>query len=232
MVALVPCRHATIRRHMSVPSSRLIPLRRPPVLSVQEEPFVPRGMTMEEVDRRWKELCARNPAYFDGRIWHVLGVHRNGHGGAAIHVQECAYRFYAIQTDEIDIGTRVLGVKGFTWRDERVLLGLRASFVSCYPGQWEFAPGGAAEVGVDPARTIAEELREETGLAPAREPVVIAVMYDPTARTWEIVYRIEAAAGETVSAHGEYTAFDWRSPDNLPEDLTPIARNMTRFLRD
>lgn len=216
---------------MSSPDSRLIHLRRPPVLSVQTEPFVPQGMSMAEVDRRWKELCARNPAYFDGRIWHVLGVSRNGHGGATLHVQECGYRFYAIQNEEVDIGVRVLGVKGFTWREDRVLLGLRAAFVSCYPGQWEFAPGGAAEVGHDPAATIAEELREETGLAPAGDPIAIAVMYDPTARTWEIIFRIRAQAGALHSAQKEYTEFEWRKPDDLPADLTPIARNMVRLLR-
>jgi 8-oxo-dGTP pyrophosphatase MutT (NUDIX family) len=187
-------------------------------------------MSMEEVDRRWGVLCARNPAYFDGRIWHVLGVSRNGHGGATIHVQECGYRFYAIQNEEVDVGVRVLGVKGFTWRNERVLLGLRAAFVSCYPEQWEFAPGGAAEVGTDPADTIVEELREETGLVPAGEPVAIAVMYDPTARTWEILFRISAKEGELHSAQKEYTAFEWRSPNDLPENLTPIARNMQRLL--
>jgi len=215
---------------MSTPSSRLIHLRRPPVLSVTEGPFVPRGMSMEEVDRRWDALCARNPTYFDGRIWHVLGVSRNGHGGATIHVQECGYRFYAIQNEEVDVGVRVLGVKGFTWREERVLLGLRAAFVSCYPEQWEFAPGGAAEVGVDPAKTIVEELHEETGLAPAAEPVAIAVLYDPTARTWEIVFRISANDGELHSAQREYTAFEWRKSDDLPDDLTPIARNMVQVL--
>lgn len=193
--------------------------------------FVPRGMALAEVDRRWRELCGRNPAYFDGRIWHVLGVSRNGHGGAAVHVQECSYRFYAVQNEEVDLGVRVLGVKGFTWRGDRVLLGLRAAFVSCYPEQWEFAPGGAAEVGVAAAATIAQELREETGLEPAAEPLATHVMYDATARTWELVFRIEAKAeGGLHSAHGEYTAFEWRKPDDPPEELTPIARNMVRLL--
>jgi 8-oxo-dGTP pyrophosphatase MutT (NUDIX family) len=211
-------------------SSRLIHLRRPPVLSITREPFVPQRMSMEEVDRRWSTLRAGNPAYFDGRIWHVLGVSRNGHGGATIHVQECGYRFYAVQNEEVDIGTRVLGVKGFTWRDDRVLLGLRASFVSCYPEMWEFAPGGAADVGIDPAHTIEDELREETGLTPTSEPVAIAVMYDPTARTWEIIFRIVANPGELHSAHREYTSFEWRPARDLPSNLTPIARNMTRLL--
>lgn len=68
----------------------------------------------DEIERRWNSLRAKNPNYFDGRLYHVLGVHRNGHGGATLHVMECAYRYHAVQTPDFDLGQRALGVKGVT----------------------------------------------------------------------------------------------------------------------
>ena len=68
--------------------SRTILLRRPPVCAVVDEPFVP-DVDVDEVNRRWAMLQNERPAFFDGRILHVLGVHRNGCGGATINLVEC-----------------------------------------------------------------------------------------------------------------------------------------------
>ena len=164
-------------------------------------------------------------------IYHVLGVHRNGYGGASIHVNDCAYRFHAVQDDAFDIGVRALGVKGITRRDGLVLMGKRSRHVHAYRGMWEFTPGGVAEIDSDPAATIMAELEEETGLQPEREPIPIAVMYDNVLRSWEIVYRITSATGssEPVATPEEYDELRWCEPNELPADLSPIARQMVRL---
>ena len=215
------------------PGARLIRLRRPAVLSVTEDVFVPEGPPglMDEVETRWTGLCESNPSYFDGRLYHVLGVHRNGHGGATVHVVDCAYRFHAVQDDHFDLGVRPLGAKGLTFRDGRVLMGRRTQRVHAYRGQWEFAPAGVVEIDTSPAEIIAKELAEETGLAVVGEPVAIAVLYDDVLRCWEIVHRVEPGAGEPVAAPEEYDELRWCAPDDLPDDLTPIARQMTALLR-
>ena len=211
-------------------SPRVIHLRRPAVLSVQEGVFVPQGNQLDEVDQRWAALCKANPAYYDGRLYHVLGVHRNGHGGCMLHVIDCAYRFFAVQDEQFDLGVRGLGVKGITWRDDLVLMGLRSARVAAYKDMWEFAPGGSAEPGVDPSRLIQQELREETGLSTVREPTPIAVLFDPVLRCWELVYRLEAAPGDAIARPAEYSQVQWKQPEDLPDGLSPIAKQVAELL--
>jgi 8-oxo-dGTP pyrophosphatase MutT (NUDIX family) len=208
--------------------ARCILLRRPATLSIVDEPFVPDG-ALEEVDARWDDLRAINPAYYDGRLLHVLGVHRNGHGGAVLHVVECAYRYFAVQNESFDVGVRPLGVKGITVRDGQVLVGRRADHVAAYAGEWEFAPGGAVEPTCTPAEALLRELDEETGVVPAREPTAVALLYDPVTRCWEVVYRIEAS-GPGATSTEEYDELVWRATDDLPPTLTPVARQMVALL--
>ena len=212
--------------------SRCIRLRRPATLSVMDEPFVPAGEPglLDEVQWRWDALCKGNPRYFDGRLYHVLGVHRNGYGGAVLHVADCAYRFYAVQDEDFDLGVRPLGVKGIVIRDGLVLLGRRAPDVAAYAGRWEFAPGGAVEPGKTPVQTVMDELAEETGLTAGREPTPVAVLYDSVLRCWEIVFRIEPGAGGAPTT-AEYAETRWRRPDDLPADLTPTARQMIPLVK-
>ena len=127
-------------------SPRTIQLRRPPVIVRLEGRFVPSAVALAEVDARWAALCAENPRYFDGALLQVMGVSRNGHGGVQIHVQECSYRFYAVQKSGplgpgLDCGVRPLGVKAIATDGVRVLVGRRSQKVAYYPGAWEFVPG-------------------------------------------------------------------------------------------
>ena len=125
-----------------------------------------------------------------------------------------------------------MGVKGITRRDGLVLMGKRSRHVNAYRGLWEFAPGGVVEVDSDPATTIVSELEEETGLLAMPEPIPIAVMYDNVLHCWEIVFRITPALGngEPVATPEEYDELRWCKPDALPDDLSPIARQMVRLL--
>ena len=205
--------------------SRCIHLRRPAVLHVQKGLFVPQGNVLDEVDRRWDALCDSNPAYFDGRAYNVLGVSRNGCGGAVLHIIECAYRFYAVQTEEFDLGVMGLGVKGFTMRGDRALMGRRSQKVGVYPDQWEFAPGGVVEPGKEPVDILADELRQETRLTTLSDPTPIAVVSDPTACTWELIYLINDPQGDAQPTP-EYPQLRWCARNELPDDFSPIAQSM------
>ncbi len=206
-------------------------------------PDVPPEM-LAEVEWRWEALCRDNPRYFDGRLYHVFGVHRNGYGGAVIHVADCAYRYHAVQNEEFDLGVRPLGTKGLIQSDDRFLLGKRSMTVNSYQGVWEFAPAGVVEPGQQPVDTILAELREETGLAAASEPTPIAVLHDSVLRCWEILFRITPVPapgnGDSEEPHArvqdapfsgagasaitdEYDELRWCLLDNLPEKLTPTA---------
>lgn len=186
---------------------------------------MPEGNVLDEIERRWDALCDANPAYFDGRAYNVLAVNRNGCGGAVIHVIECAYRFYAVQTEEFDLGVMGFGVKGFTMRDNRALMGRRSRNVGVYPDLWEFAPGGVVESGKSPGEVIVSELSEETGLTTQSKPTPIAVVSDLTARTWELIYLITDLHGEAHTTP-EYSQLRWCARNELPDDLSPIAQSM------
>jgi len=210
-------------------AARTIHLRRAPVLHVDDTPFVSQHIGLDAIDRHWQHLQAENPAYFDGQLWHVINVHRNGHGGASLHVQPGGYRNWAVQhAFNLDVGIRPLGVKGIVMRDGRVLIGRRGPSVAAYAGAWEFAPGGVAELEQTPAQTIAAELAEETRLSTTREPIAVAMILDDAIGTWEIIYRIDAPAGDAQPTD-EYPELRWIDPGDamgLPDDLTPLAKAM------
>ncbi len=214
--------------------ARTINLRRAPVLHADDTPFVSQRIALEQIDRHWQHLCTENPAYFDGQLWHVINVHRNGHGGATLHVQPGAYRNWAVQhAFNLDVGILPLGVKGLICRDGRVLIGRRGPEVAAYADAWEFAPGGVVELDQTPAQTIAAELSEETTLSITREPVAVAIILDDVVRTWEIIHRIDAPAGEPQPTD-EYPELRWIDPaedSHLPDDLTPLARAMLPLAR-
>lgn len=214
-------------------SSRIIHLRRPAVLNVQAGVFVPPAATgcMDQVDRRWNVLCEADSAYFDGRLYHVLGVSRNGHGGATIHVMDCAYRFQAVQNESFDLGVRGLGVKGITMRDGKTLMGRRSRKVAFYRGLWEFAPGGVVDIGEPPVDVVRRELLEETGFVCEGEPTAIAIVEDSVARCWEIVFRMTVSGQPVGAPSGEYDELRWCGPGERPGDLSDVAERMTGLVR-
>jgi 8-oxo-dGTP pyrophosphatase MutT (NUDIX family) len=205
-----------------MPDSRTIHLRRPPVLVEVGGRFVPRGVSLAEVDAAWESLCAANPRFFDGPVLQVLGVHRNGHGGVQIHVQESSYRFGAVAALGVDCGARALGVTGFVRDGGRVLVGRRSGSVARDPRAWEFVPGGTLEPREAPEQAIARELREEAGLALAAPPVAVAVLFDETASTWEIVYRLSAPLVATPEIGWEYDEFRVAGVEEVPS-LAPMS---------
>jgi 8-oxo-dGTP pyrophosphatase MutT (NUDIX family) len=220
---------------------RLIRLRRPPVIHRVAEPFVPE-VSLEVVDRAWAGLVEMNPRFFDGPLLHVLGTSRNGHGGVTIHVAESSYRYYAVQrglgqVQAIDCGLRPLGVKGISIvagdGPQRYLMAKRSASVAYYPNAWEFAPGGVVEPGEEPSATLLRELAEETAFAAASNPSAIALLYDPEAFSWEVIFRLEVAprGDEGDAAHAwEHTDRACVTADAWPEPLAPVAKTMASLL--
>ena len=188
-------------------TERSIALRRPPVLVQVEGRFVPERASLAEIDAAWSALCARNPRYFDGPTLQVLGVSRNGHGGVQIHVQESSYRFVAVAALGVDCGARPIGVKGVVRAGARALMGRRSRSVAQYPGCWEFVPGGTLEPGETPEAAVVRELYEEARVVATAQPVAIALLFDPVAASWEIVYRMAIDAMEPLETTWEYDEF-------------------------
>ena len=183
------------------------------------------------VEERWEALCRDNPRYFDGEILQVLGVVRNGHGGATIHVARTSYRQYAVQRTGIDTGTRILGVKGLCrtasggW-----LMGLRSSEVAYYPNEWEFVPGGSVSAGRSPSDALLAELSEESGWEASRAPRALAVIYDPTAFSWEIVYLLDVRPGAAAPTEAwEYARIESVPAGEEPRPLAAVANQLIRI---
>ena len=192
---------------------------------------------MEDVEARWDACRRSNPRYFDAPAYHVLGVHRNGAGGAVVHAVVSSYRFHAVQEEGFDVGFRGIGVRGLTRHDGHVMVARRSHDVARYPGLWEHAPAGKLDVGSEPAQMITDELIEETGLTPAAPPTVMAMIYDPLALTWEIIFNLHVTSN-AVRLSDEYLAYRWlpmdasRESDVPPGDWTPIDRTIRTMYCD
>jgi len=175
-----------------VDTDRLIPLRRPPRLLVEPGRWVPPGADLEAIDRAFTQACRENPRLHDGAIWHVLSHSRDGHGGVTLHVVEAAYRFQAVARRERPGApgpARPLGVKCLARAPGGWLMGRRSPGSLTYGGAWEFLGGGGLAVGEEPAAAARRELREEAGADGL--PVPVALLYDATVGTWDIVHRVD-----------------------------------------
>jgi 8-oxo-dGTP pyrophosphatase MutT (NUDIX family) len=211
--------------------ARLIPLRRPAQLSVVEGRFVPEGVPLDAVDAAWERVRAAVPRTHDGPMLHVLGTSRNGHGGVTVHCVASSYRFHAVAREGLDTGMRPIGVKAVTFAPGgRVLVARRSAHTLNYPGRWEFAPAGTLEPGVAPAEMILRELREETGWAHAAPPVPRALMFDPVARSWEVVFALDAVPPAVPVESWECDALQAVEPHAWPGDLSDAAVQMMPLL--
>ena len=178
---------------------------------------------ISHVDLQWESLRESNPSYVDGDIYHVLGVHRNGHGGATIQCAITCYRFYAVG----NCGIKPLGVKGICDNEGKLLLGLRSSDVHAYKGMWEFAPSGTVEPHQSLEENILRELQEETGLAVQDQPIAVGVFFDEDASTWEVVYKFEVV-GETNNS--EYDELQFWDVKSFPSPLTSASLAMRSLI--
>jgi 8-oxo-dGTP pyrophosphatase MutT (NUDIX family) len=209
--------------------ARLLRLRRPPRIIIDDSAFVP-DVPLDAVNAAWTAIVAENPRFTDGDCLHVVGVHRDGHGGATVHAVRSSYRMGAVRRRGIETGFRGLGTKAIAHVGGRVLLGRRSTQVNAYPGLWEFAPGGGVEIGEAPDVGIVRELMEECGVAAAAPARAVALLFDPAVSAWEIVHELPMAAPPDAAPGWEYSELAMRDPHALPEGLSPCAEQMRAVL--
>lgn len=209
---------------------RLIWLRRPARVIASGLAFTP-ARPAHEIDSAWDALVAANSRMTDGPCWHVTGVHRDGHGGATIHVTRTTYRMGAVRGCGVSTGFVGLGTKAIAHWNRKVLIGRRAHLCATYPDHWEFAPGGAVEPGEDPAAGIERELLEECAAkccAPAR---AVAIFFDPHARNWEIVHELRIDSPPDSPPNWEYSQLQLSAEIALPEPAAQSSRVMLQIAR-
>ena len=194
---------------------------------------MPTNVDLDEVDALWRALLEENPRYHDGECLHVLGVVRNGHAGATIHLAPTSYRFHAVRELGADTGVRPLGVKGLAAvRDgtggARLVAGRRSRKSASYPGCWEFLPGGGVEPNlhgrVDLVAVVRRELLEETGCHARIDPVALAILEDRVVGTWEVVFRMEIEGDAPGTPPGwEHDEIRLVAADELPSPASDAA---------
>ena len=205
--------------------ARMIRLRRPPRILVDDSVFVP-AVPLDDVDAAWDEIVSGNPKFTDGACLHVMGVHRDGHGGATIHAVRASYRMGAVRRGGIETGFRGLGTKAIAHVGGKVLMGLRSAHVNAYPLMWEFAPGGGVEIGEAPDVGIMRELVEECGVEAAAPARAVALLFDPVVQAWEIVHDLPMRRPPDAAPGWEYSTLAMCEPHALPAGLSPCAEQM------
>ncbi len=211
---------------------RLIWLRRPARVVASDLAFT--ALVPEhEIAVAWEALMRANSRLTDGPCWHVMGVHRDGHGGATVHVTRTTYKMGAVRGSGLATGFIGLGTKAIAHWKGRCLIGRRALSCATYPGHWEFSPAGAVEPDEDPAVGIERELIEECAtkaVAPAR---AIAIFFDPIARNWEIVHELMIECPPDAPPNWEYSELrltDVGALDGgLPAPASPSSTTMVKI---
>ncbi len=199
-------------------------LRRPPIIVDAGRAFEPTSSD-ELLERAWIDARSRNSRLTDGPCWHVSGVHRNGHGGASIHVVGTTYRM-GVCRGAVATGFVGLGMKALAHWNGKFLVGRRSDECLGYPGCWEFAPSGAVEPGEDPARGIVRELLEECALEVTRPPRALAIAFDSITGNWEIVYDLQIRQPPDAPPNWEYTDLRLVDLARMPTPYSPITEKL------
>ena len=187
--------------------------------------FVPACET-HLIDDAWRELCQRNPKLSDGPVFHVVGVHRDGHGGATIHVARTTYRMNAVRLAGIKSGFVGLGTRAVAHCNGKCLVGLRAANCASYPNQWEFAPAGSVEPDEDAAVGIERELLEECGVQAKSRAIAHALFLDPVVATWEIAHELAMTQPPDAPPNCEYQKLEIVAVADMPEPMSACTRQM------
>src|ERR671923_2772329 len=91
--------------------------------------------------------------------------------------------------------------------DGRWLAGRRADWVASWAGRWALGAGGSVEVGEDPVRTLARELREEWSVVP--ETLTVEALVRLPNRMAMLIGQAWLPDGAEVTRDHEHDAHAW-----------------------
>lgn len=179
-----------------------------------------------EVDRIWDsamENDRENCHLFDGQALFVDSISEDG-----ITLFQLPYRFLYAQRHSPslkgELNLRPIGVSGVCLSAEKMLVGVRASKATQYPGFLELVPsGGLGDLGVqlDYKMRLVEELEEETTIKQESilEITTIGICLDRQENTYDLCCTIllsEKLCLQPVSSpNGEYEELFWRATGKL-----------------
>jgi 8-oxo-dGTP diphosphatase len=114
--------------------------------------------------------------------------------------------------------------------DGRWLAGLRAAWLSSWPGRWALGAGGAVDIGESPTTTMARELDEEWSVQPASLTVEALVCLPH-----QLVMVVGLAwlpDGAEVAMDDEHDAYAWWPADVAawPDEADEPLRRMATLL--
>lgn len=186
------------------------------------------------VETRWRAMCHQNPRLFDGPILSVRAI-ASRDSMREVSARRSSYKLLAVQ-NEVQTGTDQLSVTAVVHGSDasgrpHVLLGRRGAGTRIYGGRWELGPSG----GIDPPapgadtldteavhRQVHEEVREEMGGdLNVRTDALVAMTYDPIARSYDFVIRCTALVPVTAAATGTKT-WEYHGALWLPIDECPV----------
>jgi 8-oxo-dGTP pyrophosphatase MutT (NUDIX family) len=200
------------------------------------------------IEAEWARKKSINPRFFDAPILSVQEV------DAVAGVIRCIFDSYKrlIVQPEVETDVQQLSVTGvLTARDshgvKRVLLGRRSHKTRMYGGMWQNCPAG----GIDPPNgaavldqpaLIAEllrEVKEESGLEPKAVADPIAIIFDETARSHDIIIPVDMGQlADLATIRGwEYDELRWMDRRDFlalehedPGGLMAITRAVFRLV--
>lgn len=211
-----------------VPGVRVIRLPAARPLQVRIDRSVEPAAQDAAVEAEWARKRAINPRLFDGPILSVRNI------DVATGLVDCVFESYKrlVVQPEVDTGVRQLSITGvLTARDavgvERVLLGRRSHKTRMYGGMWQNCPAG----GIDPdpgangldqkalTEQLLREVKEESGLGPRGGAAPVAIIFDETARSHDIIVPIDLGTiGDLSTTRGwEYDELRWVPTSSIAE---------------
>ena len=186
------------------------------------------------IETEWNRKRAINPRLFDGPNLSVRSIDAQT---AAIDCVFDTYKRLVVQP-EVETGVRQLSITGvLTAQDaagvQRVLLGRRSHKTRMYGGMWQNCPAGGIDPDVNATSIdqsglmdqLLREVKEESGLEPRSAASPIAVIFDETARSHDIIVPIDLGTLNLATTRGwEYDELRWVPTASLAEfECTSVA---------
>ncbi|MBK9140862.1 MAG: hypothetical protein IPM23_00090 [Candidatus Melainabacteria bacterium] len=216
-----------------------------PVITLTGTPPALPDWARLEVDRIWTsamESGSENTHLFDGQALFVDTIDDDG-----ITLFQLPYRFLYAQRRNPhlrrELNLRPIAVSGVCLSAGKMLVGMRASTATQYPGFLELVPsGGLGDLGhrLDYKQRLIEELEEETTIKKEciREITTIGICLDRNESTYDLCCTIlfpDKLCQESVSSpNGEYEELYWQDTSNLSRasaaGIVPTSQAMVEHL--